>query len=96
MPANDLRQGAAIMFQRMNRNDIERYRATHSYPEYVAFLNDLRKGEGGRVDVVATGVGRQTVKNRLKASASASGMQIKFLRSRPTDVIFEVLAKAQV
>ena len=84
------------MFQKLNHTDIERYRATNSYPEYVEFLNDMRKGEGGRVDVVATGVGRQTVKNRLKASASASGIQIKFLRSRPTDVIFEVLAKTQV
>jgi hypothetical protein len=82
------------VFEKMNRADIDRYRVSRAYPEYMAFVSDIRKGEGGRVDVAAAGVGRQTVKNRLKNSAAASGTQIKFLRSRPTEVVFEVLAKA--
>jgi hypothetical protein len=84
------------MFQKLNRTEVERFRATASFPEYVEFVGDIRKGDGGRVDVQAAGVGRQTVKNRLKASADATGMQIKFMRSRPTEVVFEVVGKTQV
>ena len=81
------------MFEKMSRMDLERFRATGSFPDYVAFLGDMRKGDGGRIDVASAGVGRQTVKNRLKISAEALGLQVKFVRSKPTDVVFEVVAK---
>ena len=81
------------MFTKMSRTDLDRYRATASYPEYVEMVSDLRKGEGGKVIVEAAGVSRQTVKNRLKSSAAAAGVEIKFLRSPQTEVVFEVVGK---
>ena len=82
------------MFQKLSRADLDLRRATSRFPEYVAFVGDLKKGEGGVVDVAAAGVGRQTVKNRLKAGADAVGDKIKFLRSSRDIVVFEVAGKA--
>lgn len=81
------------MFQKLSRAELERYRLTASFPEYTDFLTDMRKGDGGRVSVVEANVGRQTVKNRLKATASSLGMQIKFVRSKSDEVVFEVKAR---
>jgi hypothetical protein len=81
------------MFQKLNRQELDRFRTTASYPEYAEFLSDMRKGDGGRITVAEAGVGRQTIKNRLNSAAAALGMQIKFVRSRSDDVVFEVIGK---
>jgi len=81
------------MFKKLSRADLERYRSTSSFPEYVEFIGGLKGGEGGEVDVEKAGVGRQTVKNRLKASADALGVNLRFIRSKPDRVVFEVSAK---
>jgi hypothetical protein len=81
------------MFQKLSRAELDRYRVTASFPEYSDFLSELRPGQGGKVSVTEAGVGRQTIKNRLKASAGALGMGIKFVRARGDDVVFEVTSK---
>ena len=81
------------MFKKLTRTDLERYRSTSSFPEYVEFIGSLKSGEGGEVDVDKAGVGRQTIKNRLKASADALGVKLSFVRSKPDRVVFEVSAK---
>jgi hypothetical protein len=80
------------MIQKLNRVELDRYRVTASFPEY-AEIADMRKGDGGKVVVTEANVGRQTVKNRLKATSSAYGLRIKFLRSKPDVVVFEVTDK---
>ena len=81
------------MFKKLTRADLDRYRATASFPEYVKFLSGLRKGEGGSVSVKAAGVGRPTVKKRLTQSAAAAGVKIRFVRSPADEVVFEALGK---
>ena len=81
------------MFQRLSKTELDRYRGTSSFPEYVDFLGTLKPGEGGKIDVVAAKVGRQTVKNRLRASAEALGIGLRFIRSKQDQVVFEVTAK---
>ena len=63
-------------------------------PEYVRFLSGLRVGQGGRAVVADEGVSRQSVKNRLKFAAEAAGVEIKFQRSSPNDVVFAVVGRA--
>lgn len=62
--------------------------------EYVTFLSGLRLGQGGRAIVAEEGVTRQALKNRLKVAAAAAGVQIKFQRSSPQDVVFEVVGRS--
>jgi hypothetical protein len=80
------------MIEKLSRAELDRFRATASYPEYEV-IADMRKGEGGRIAVADAGVSRQTVKNRLNATASAYGIEIKFLRSKPDLVVFEITGK---
>lgn len=61
--------------------------------EYVAFLSELRVGQGGRAVVAEEGVTRQALKNRLKVAAAAAGVEIKFQRSSPEDVVFEMVSR---
>lgn len=81
------------MFKKLTRTDLDQRRATTSFPEYAEFVSSLKKGEGGLVNVEEAGVSRQTVKNRLKTSADASGVEIKFIRSPQEEVLFEVVGK---
>jgi len=81
------------VFEKLTRADLEPFRASGSNPEYAEFVGSLRKGEGGRVVVAKAGVGRQTVKNRLKSAATSVGQEIRFVRSATDEVVFEVVAK---
>lgn len=81
------------MFKKLSKSELDRYRGTTSFPEYVDFVGSIKPGEGGEVDVEKAKVGRQTVKNRLKASANALGVDLKFVRSKEDRVIFQVKAK---
>lgn len=58
------------------------------------YASSIRKaGVGGiiGIDVKEEGVTRQTVKNRVKTTAEALGYAIKFWRSGPDDVVFEIV-----
>ena len=59
--------------------------------EYVEFLESCRMGSVGRLEVANEGASRQTVKNRLRKAADATGKKIKFLRSAASQVIFQVV-----
>ena len=80
------------MIERLSRVELDRFRATAAHPEYQV-LGEMRKGEGGKIVVADAGVGRQSVKNRLNATAKALGVDIKFLRSGTDIVVFEIAGK---
>jgi hypothetical protein len=81
------------MIHKLTRSELDHYRTTSSFPQYLDGLRDLRKRDGGKVLVAEAGVGRQTIKNRLNATALALGIKIKFVRSRSEEVVFEVVDK---
>lgn len=62
-------------------------------PEYVHFLQGLAVGEGGMARVADEGVGRQSLKNRISAAATAAGVAIKYHRSGADTVVFEVVGQ---
>lgn len=60
---------------------------------YVFFVGGLRVGEGGRASVAEEGVSRQQIKNRLRSAADDVGVEIKFMRSSPDEVVFRVVSR---
>ena len=60
-------------------------------PEYVQFLRSLAVGEGGMGTTEGEGVGKQSLKGRIKLAASAARVQVKFLRSDAKTVVFKVV-----
>jgi hypothetical protein len=62
--------------------------------EYAAFLGRLPIGDGGRAIVAREGATRFTVRSRIRKAADAAGVHVKFLRSSPDVVIFEVVDAA--
>jgi len=70
-----------------------RTRSRGATSEYVAFLRSLRVGQGGKAIVEGEGVSRQSIKGRLKKAAQEAGVTIKFHRSSPGEVVFEVTDK---
>jgi hypothetical protein len=84
------------MIQKLSRTDLELHRAIRSNPEYADVFTSLKPGEGALVNVKDEGATRQTLKNRLNAAAAATGVKIKFLRSKPDILVFEMLAPNDV
>ncbi len=80
------------MFRKLSATDLLHHRATGSHPEYAEFLSTLSVGEGGRVNLTATGGSRQTHKNRLNAAAASMGIKLHYLRAGATALVFEVVA----
>ncbi len=62
-------------------------------PDYVQFFKSLTVGEGGMASIAGEGVGRQSLKGRLKLAATAAKVQIKFRRSDKATVVFEVVGR---
>jgi hypothetical protein len=62
-------------------------------PEYVRVLKELSAGEGVKATVKKEGVGKATIKKRLKEAAEASAVRIKFHRTPPEIVVAEVVKK---
>ena len=62
-------------------------------PEYVHFLKGLAVGEGGMASLKDEGVGKQPLKGRLLLAAKAAKVTIKFKRSGPDTVVFEVVGR---
>lgn len=62
-------------------------------PDYVAFLQSAAVGTGGMASVADEGVGKTSLKNRLSAAADAAGVTIRYKRSGPDTVVFEVAAR---
>ncbi len=79
-----------MTFEKLSRTQLSSMSGGAQTQEYVSFLSDLKAGEGGRTTVKMARVGRQTIKSRLKKTADHLGLEIKFLRSKPEEVVFEV------
>jgi hypothetical protein len=77
--------------EKLTRAQIQGYHGAAANPEYVNFVRGLKPGEGGRATVDGEGVSRQTIKNRIKSAASELGVKVKFHRSEPNEVRFEVI-----
>jgi hypothetical protein len=60
---------------------------------YLDFIQSLRSGEGGRTTTQREKATKQTIKNRLKKAAAAAAMDIDFIRTPPTEVVFKVTKK---
>lgn len=82
-----------MAFQKLTRTEIGALSGGAPDEEYVNFLSGLKAGEGGRTTIAKAKVGRQTIKSRLKKTAELLEVEIKFLRSAPEEVVFEVVEK---
>lgn len=80
-----------MSLEKLSRGQLTEQRGGRVNEEYVAFLRTLKPGEGGRTTVAAEGVGRQTIKARLKKAAAYLGIDIKFVRSSADEVVFQVV-----
>jgi len=81
------------IFQKLSRAELDRYKAARSYPEYAEFLSGLKSGDAARVDVTKSGFTRQTVKNRLNNAADDLGIGLKYHRTGPDALVFEIVEK---
>ena len=62
--------------------------------EYTAFLSRLYIGEGGRAVVAKEYATRFTVRKRIQAAADAAGIHLKWFRTPPEVLVFEVVDAA--
>ena len=79
--------------EKLSRAEIAQLKGTAPDPviaEYAAFLGRLSIGEGGKAVVAKEGAKRLTVRARIRKAADATGIHLKFLRSEPDVVMFEV------
>jgi hypothetical protein len=83
--------------EKLSRAEMAALKGTAPDPttaEYAAFLGRLSIGEGGKAIVAKEGATRFTVRARIRKAADATGVYIKFLRSSPDVVMFEVVDAA--
>lgn len=79
--------------EKLTKAELAKQSSVGANAEYVHFLQSLKPGEGGRTTVEAEGVSRQTIKSRLKKAADYLGVKIRFVRSDPDQVVFQLLSK---
>ena len=82
-----------MALQKLSARDLAEPKVAKKTSEYHDFLKKTRVGSGGKESVSASGVSRQSIKNRLNKAASDTGVKIKFLRSGPDEVKFIVTGK---
>lgn len=80
-----------MTFEKLTRTQLNALSGNAPNQEYISFLSGLKAGEGGRTTVKKAKVGRQTIKNRLRKTASHLGVEIKFRRSPAEEVVFEIV-----
>ncbi len=83
-----------MIFQKLTKVDIAAHAGSQrrgARPEYVEFIKNLRRGEGGKVDVASARTSRQTVKNRVDRAVGELGKKIKYIRSSADSVVFEIV-----
>jgi hypothetical protein len=57
-------------------------------PEYLAFVQRMMPGDGGRAIVAKEGITRQAIRNRLDAAAEFLGTELEYLPSGRDEVAF--------
>lgn len=80
-----------MAIKKLTAAQVDARRTGTANEEYVEFLKKLKAGEGGEATVAHEGVSRQTIKNRLNKAAAVAGVKIKYFRSSPDQVVFEVV-----
>jgi hypothetical protein len=83
--------------EKLTRTEMAALKGTTPDPiiaEYAQFLGRLSIGEGGKAVVAKEGATRFTVRARIRKAADATGVHLKFLRSSPDVVMFEVVDAA--
>jgi len=77
-----------MRFERLSKQEL----ATN--PEYVRVIRSLKVGDGAKTTTEREGVGKITIKQKLLAAADVVGVTIRFHRTGPTTVVFEVVGKS--
>jgi hypothetical protein len=83
--------------EKLTRTEMAALKGTAPDPitaEYAQFLGRLSIGDGGKAVVAKEGATRLAVRTRIRKAADATGVHIKFLRSSPDVVMFEVVDAA--
>jgi len=84
-------------FEVLESDEVGRIRkGSVSASHFVAQLQALTPGQGGRIRIEEGGPGRQTLKNQLKAASEMAGVPIQFIRSAENIVVFEVFPSGTV
>ncbi len=80
--------------EKLSRAEAAALKGTATDPvtaEYAAFLGRLSVGEGGKAVAAKEGTTRLKVRSRIRKAADVTGVHIKFLRSSPDEILFEVV-----
>lgn len=86
-------------FEKLTTAEVEQLRTRRVRPEplkeYVDFLQKLKPGEWGRVNV-QSGESQRTIKRRLTTAGKQHGMRVKYKpgKGAPGQVVFEVQSGA--
>lgn len=80
-----------MQFTKLSRQDFEKAPKPKKENPALGFVKSLRVGEGGHITVAQAGVGRQTIKARVKNAAAELGRKVKFHRSPADEVKFEIV-----
>jgi hypothetical protein len=83
--------------EKLSRTEIAARKGTAPDPivaEYAAFLGRLSIGDGGKAVVAHEKATRFTVKKRIQAAADGASMYLKWFRTPPEVLMFEVVDAA--
>ena len=80
-----------MQFIKLSRKDFEKAPPAKKENPAMSFVKTLKIGEGGFITTEMAGVGRQTVKAKVKAAAADLGVGVKFHRCGANEVRFEIV-----
>jgi hypothetical protein len=83
--------------EKLSRTEIAQLKGTGPDPiiaAYAAFLGRLSIGEGGKAIVADEKATRFTVKKRVQTAADGAGIYLKWFRTPPEVLMFEVVDAA--
>jgi hypothetical protein len=83
--------------EKLSRTEIAALKGTAPDPiiaEYALFLGRLSIGEGGKAVVADEKATRFTVRKRIQAAADGAGIHLKWFRTPPEVLMFEVVDAA--
>jgi hypothetical protein len=75
--------------ERLSPDDLALLAVTEkATPEYLAFVQRMLPGDGGRAIVATEGITRQAIRNRLDAAAAYLGTELEYLPAGKGQVVF--------
>lgn len=81
-----------MQFTKLSRQDFEKKPAAKKENPAMPFVRGLKVGEGGFITTEMAGVGRQTIKAKVKLAAADLGKKVKFHRCAANEVKFEIVS----